>query len=96
MRFEWDPEKDRANQRKHGLGFTEIEKLFRSGADYLEIFDEQHSTLEERFIAIGPIERGVIVVAWTELAGGTVRIISGRFADKAEQELYRSFMEGTL
>jgi uncharacterized DUF497 family protein len=94
VQFEWDPEKDKANQRKHGLGFAEIEKLFRSGIDYLEIFDEHHSHFEERFITIGPIARGIVVVAWTERIAGTIRIISGRFATKVEQELYREFMEG--
>ena len=42
MRFEWDPAKDRANRKKHGLGFAEARELFHSDADILEIFDEAH------------------------------------------------------
>ena len=60
--FEWDDAKDRSNQRKHGLSFAEARQLFESGADYLEIFDVDHSELEDRFIAIGPIDRGLAVV----------------------------------
>jgi uncharacterized protein len=29
MTFEWDEDKNRANIRKHGLDFTEAEKMFR-------------------------------------------------------------------
>ncbi|HVN39581.1 MAG TPA: helix-turn-helix domain-containing protein [Myxococcota bacterium] len=43
MEFEWDPGKDRINQRKHGLSFTDAEALFESGVDYLDIFDAKHS-----------------------------------------------------
>ena len=54
------------NQRKHGLSFAEARQLFESGADYLEIFDVEHSELEDRLIAIGPIDRGLVVVIYTE------------------------------
>jgi uncharacterized DUF497 family protein len=66
MLFEWDPEKDKANWAKYDVSFAEATELFKSGIDYWEIYDEQHSGEEDRFIAIGPIERGVIVVAYTE------------------------------
>ena len=58
MDFEWDDEKDLSNQQKHGLSFSEARKLFEAGAQYLEIFDEDHSETEDRFIAIGPINPG--------------------------------------
>jgi putative transcriptional regulator len=63
--FEWDDAKDLSNQRKHGLSFSEARQLFESGADYLEIFDSQHSESEDRFIAIGPMGRGLVVVVYT-------------------------------
>jgi uncharacterized DUF497 family protein len=58
VRISWDEAKNVANQKKHGLRFEEAAELFRSGSDYLEIFDEAHSDSEDRFIAIGPISRG--------------------------------------
>ena len=67
MRFEWDPAKDKDNQAKHGLSFEEAAELFKASADYLEIYDEEHSDEEDRFIAMGPIRRGVIVVAYTSV-----------------------------
>ncbi len=93
MRLDWDPQKDAVNQRKHGVGFAEAAELFMSGIDYLEIFDEAHSDDEERFIAVGPIARGILVVVWTEQPVDTVRIISARLASAPEREAYRRYME---
>jgi uncharacterized DUF497 family protein len=92
VRFEWDPGKDTANQAKHGLGFEEAQQLFVSGVDYLEVFDDAHSDDEERFIAIGPIRRGVVVVVWTECADDCLRIISARWATEQEKALFRKYM----
>ncbi len=83
MRFEWDEEKNLTNKRRHGVSFEEATELFTSTADYLEIFDEAHSDLEDRLIAIGPISRGLDVV----------RIISARWASKHEEQLYFSSKE---
>ena len=58
VKVAWDEAKNLANQRKHGVSFEEAQQLFVSGTDYLEIFDDAHSDLEDRFIAIGPISRG--------------------------------------
>ena len=60
MQVEWDPEKDRENRIKHGLGFDEVRILFESDTDYRVIYDEEHSEDEDRFLAIGPIAKGVV------------------------------------
>ena len=70
------------------MSFREAQVLFLSGTDYLEIFDERHSGEEDRFIAIGPIRRGVVVVVWTEREGDAIRLISARWATKRERDLY--------
>ena len=88
MEFEWDPAKDDANRRRHGISFEEVTELFTSGVDYLEIFDDEHSQDEDRFIAIGPTPRGVVLVVYTEPSEGVVRIISARRATKAETRLF--------
>ena len=91
MKFEWDGAKDRANQRKHGVSFDQAKELF-SSKDYLEIFDEAHSDTEDRFIAVGLTERGLIVVVWTSPDDETVRIISARLATPKEEALYQAYM----
>ena len=92
MKVEWDHAKNPANVQKHGVSFEEARELFRSGVDYLEIFDDEHSVVEDRFIAIGPIRRGLVLVVWTERDEQTIRIISARWATKGERSLYRSHL----
>ena len=62
VKVTWDETKNLANQAKHGVSFDEASALFSAGVDYLEIFDDAHSEEEERFIAIGPIARGIVLV----------------------------------
>jgi len=62
VRLEWDERKNATNLRRHGLSFEEASELFTSGTDYLEVFDSEHSEAEDRFVCIGPIQRGVVLV----------------------------------
>ena len=95
MRLAWDEAKNLANQAKHGVSFEEASRLFESGVDYLELFDTDHSDAEDRFIAIGPIKRGVVFVVTTEIAEDTLRIISARWATKRERAAYEAFAKET-
>jgi hypothetical protein len=65
----------------------------RPRTDYLEIFDADYSESEDRFIAIGPIDRGIVVIVYTEPEEDLIRIIGARLANKREQALYRSHMD---
>lgn len=89
----WDEAKNRENREKHEVSFEEASELFRSGDDYVEIFDEEHSADEDRFIAIGPIRHGLILIVWTERDEDTVRIISARWAEEPERALYRTYWD---
>jgi uncharacterized DUF497 family protein len=91
----WDHAKNLANQKKHGVSFDQARKLFTSGVDYLEVFDDTHSDLEDRFISIGPIRRGLVLVVWTEREEDVVRIISARWAMRHEQALFRDYVGGS-
>lgn len=94
MNVTWNDAKNRVNARKHGITFEEAAELFWSDGDYLEVFDEEHSVDEDRFIAIGAIARGVVLVVWTEADETTIRLISARWATRAERELLRKYLEG--
>ena len=94
MRVEWDPKKDRANRTKHGLSFDDVRVLFESEADYLVVYDEEHSGDEDRFLAIGPIAKGVVVVAHTEPSETVIRIISARLATRSERALFYKHIGG--
>jgi hypothetical protein len=91
----WNHGKNLTNKKRHDVSFEEASELFVSGVDYLEIFDEAHSDVEDRFISIGPIRRGLVLVVWTERDEDVIRIISARWATPSERSLYREHFGGT-
>ncbi|MFM1904600.1 MAG: hypothetical protein RLZZ440_2500 [Planctomycetota bacterium] len=93
VRFEWDDDKAARNVRKHGITFEDVTSLFTSGVEYLEIFDAEHSDQEERFICIGPIAQGIVLIVIVEVDAGLIRIISARRATRRESSLYGQFLE---
>jgi uncharacterized DUF497 family protein len=87
MDFEWDPRKDAANQRKHGVGFREATTVF---GDPLSVTfpDIEHSVSERRFLTIGASVGGrVLVLVHTERQEA-IRIISARSATPREKRFY--------
>ncbi len=92
LRFEWDEAKASRNVRKHAVLFEEVTPLFTSGVDYLEIFDAEHSDEEERFICIGPLARGIVLVVIAEVDADLIRIISARRANRRESSLYAHYL----
>ena len=92
MEFEWDDAKADRNRERHGVSFDEAKELFTRGVEFLEIYDAEHSLDEDRFIAIGPVVRGVIVVVYTAHQEDTIRIISARNATRSEIRLFRRHM----
>ena len=91
MKFEWDVGKEETNRKRHGISFNEATELFTSGVDYIEIYDAEHSYEEDRFIAIGLVRRGLIVVVYTERQEDVIRIISARLATTSESGLFRRY-----
>lgn len=91
LRFVWDPNKDRANHRKHGVRFEEAATAFRD-ENAKVYFDPDHSNREDRFILLGlSFQLRVLVVCHCyREADRIVRIISARKADRREQEDYWS------
>ncbi len=94
MKLKWDRTKDRSNQAKHGLCFDEARSLLEGDDDYLVIYDAHHSQTEDRFVAVGPTTRGVIVVIYAEEAEEVARIISARMATRRECALFRTYVRG--
>jgi hypothetical protein len=96
VKVEWDENKNLQNQSKHGISFEEVQDLFLSGAEYLEVFDWEHSKYEDRFIAVGPLLQRVVVVVWTPRDEDTLRVISARPATPHETKLYEAYLERYL
>ena len=85
MRFEWDEEKNDINKKKHNISFETAANVF-DDPNYIEMFDFEHSDVEDRYVAIGKV-REVLFVVFTERREN-IRIISARIATKREEELY--------
>jgi len=62
--FEWDLEKDIANQLKHGVSFDEAQYVFDDPYKII-VSDVSHSLVEERFFCIGKIEEIILTVRFT-------------------------------
>ncbi|ACK68733.1 protein of unknown function DUF497 [Gloeothece citriformis PCC 7424] len=88
MSFEYDPQKAKTNQQKHGVSFAEAEMVF---FDPLAIHDlDPDSTTEERFIAVGMGNMGSLLVVVYTLRGDIIRLISARRATKQERKTYET------
>ena len=87
--FEWDPEKDLTNQKKHGVSFAEASTVFEDD-NALVISDPEHSENEERFVILGfSLQANLLVVCHCYRASESViRIISARKATKSESKQY--------
>ncbi len=86
--FEWDPVKNRANERKHGVRF-EVAQLAFLDEQALLIHDPDHSREEERYLLLGWAGRALLVVAHCcRKTDGIIRIISAREATRRERARY--------
>lgn len=91
MIFEWDPKKEKANESKHKVTFSEACFVF-ADKYMLTFFDEEHSENEDRWITMGhTIGNKILVVVHTyrkTRGKESVRIISARKATKYEEKQY--------
>jgi uncharacterized DUF497 family protein len=90
IRFEWDDEKNIANQRKHKLSFEEAVLVFRDPK--LVMYPDRHVDGEQRWHTVG-FARGVLLVLIVhtvreEAADEVMRIISARYGERKERRIY--------
>ena len=85
LKFEWDENKNTSNKEKHKISFETAAHVF-DDPYYIEMFDFEHSSDEDRYIAIWKVG-DVLFVVFTERKD-TIRLISARLATPAERSLY--------
>lgn len=85
MKFEWDEEKNRINQQKHGIRFETAILVFNDD-NRIEIYDYEHSSDEDRYNTIGCVN-DILFVVYTERKDN-IRLISARLATKMERSVY--------
>ncbi len=89
LRFEWDENKNKINQAKHGIDFKEAKTVFYDESAIL-FDDPEHSEDESRFILLGISNAAniCIVCHCYRESDSVIRIISARKATKKEEERY--------
>ena len=85
--FEWDAQKARTNERKHGVAFGDAATAFGDPLS-VTVPDPDHSIEEARFVLLGSTYRGTIVVVVHAERDESIRIISARRANRAERRAY--------
>ena len=87
LNFEWDPEKARENEQKHGVSFVEGSEVFDDDHSS-SVRDPDHSQDEGRYLIFGMSKGGRhLLVAYTE-RGERVRLISARQMTPRERRAY--------
>ena len=87
MDFEWDRDKARKNERKHGVSFLEGCEVFGDALS-LSTPDPDRSLDETRFLIFGRSAQGRhLVVSYTERRG-RIRLISARPMTPRERRAY--------
>ncbi len=90
IRYEWDEEKNKVNQRKHDIDFVTAALVFDD--PFCVTFIERLSGGEERWHAIGSIENIIVIVVVhtyrQDDSDEVIRIISARRATRHERKLY--------
>jgi uncharacterized protein len=85
--FTWDPQKESANRRKHGVSFAEASTVFNDSLAATGA-DPDHSVGESRWITFGIAREGDLLVVSHTDEGDMIRIISARVATLSERRLY--------
>jgi len=85
--FEWDPEKARENEQKHGISFFEASEVFDDDHSS-SVRDPDHSIDEARYLIFGMSRQGrYLVVSYAE-RGDRIRLISARQMTSRERRAY--------
>ena len=90
LTFEWDIDKNRVNQKKHGVSFEEAKSVFYDDKA-IQFWDDDHSEQEDRFLLLGKSYkmRILLIVHCYREEESVIRIISARKATKNESQQYR-------
>lgn len=88
LTFEWDPRKDVASLKKHGVAFDEASTVFGDPLAWFQP-DVGHSGSEARFLLLGRSSRDrLLAVLFTDRGDELIRIISSRPATALERRRY--------
>lgn len=88
MEFEFDPEKARSNQRKHGVSFAHAEQALRD--EMAVTIEDPDAVGEQRFVTLGLDALGRLLIVVHTQRDERTRLISARKASRGEAEQYHA------
>jgi hypothetical protein len=95
MEFTWDEKKNRLNIKNHGFDFADAWQVFDK--DLLASLDDSQDYGEERWIGIGMLNNGtVVLIVFVEEDNDAIRIISLRKANRNEKSKYEEKIKDGL
>ncbi len=81
--FEWDEEKNKENQSKHGVSFVAAQQAFLDPHRIIAE-DTAHSREEDRYYCMGRVSEGILTVRFT-YRGNIIRIYGAGFWRKGRK-----------
>ncbi|MEN6577689.1 MAG: BrnT family toxin [Phycisphaerales bacterium] len=81
--FEWDDEKNKENEYRHGVSFAAAQHAFLDPRRVV-LEDIRHSGEEDRFYCIGHVGDGIMTVRFT-YRGNTIRIYGAGYWRKGRK-----------
>ena len=81
--FEWDEEKNKENQSKHGVSFLIAQHAFLDPHRVIAE-DITHSTEENRYYCVGRVDEGILTVRFT-YRGNLIRIYGAGYWRKGKK-----------
>ena len=88
MEFEWDENKNKFNQEKHGIDFNDAKEVIKDDKQKISS-DKRKDYRENRWKIIGKIYGTIISVIITK-RNTAIRIISARKASRKERDEYNN------
>jgi uncharacterized protein len=81
--FEWDEEKDKENQDKHGISFLTAQQAFLDPRRVIAE-DINHSAEENRYYCMGRVREGILTIRFT-YRGNIIRIYGAGYWRKGRK-----------
>ena len=81
--FDWDEEKNRDNEAKHGVSFASAQHAFLD-SNRIILKDISHSHEEDRYYCIGRVPEGIVTVRFT-FREEVIRIIGAGYWRKGRR-----------
>jgi len=81
--FQWDENKDKVNQKKHGVSFALAQLAFLDPCRII-LEDVSHNQQEQRFYCVGRVTEGILTVRFT-YRSKQIRIIGAGYWRKGKR-----------